>query len=218
MTTKGRELRVYPVNFEIRAASDDDPTQIVGYAAVFDSWSEDLGGFREKIRPGAFTKTLQEADIRALWNHDPNFVLGRNRAGTLSLEEDEHGLLVTITPPEAQWARDLMVSVGRGDVDQMSIAFRVIRDEWKEPPAEAPRTALWERTLIELGLYDVSAVTFPAYTETEAHLRSLGIDVYNAAPPQEGHPADDKDEIEPVQAGHSVAMLRRRLRLIEAEE
>lgn len=77
---------------------------IEGYAAVFDSWSESLGGepFIEKVVKGAFEQTISQDDIRALFNHDPNYVLGRNKAGTLSLQEDEKGLLVRIVPPNTQ--------------------------------------------------------------------------------------------------------------------
>ena len=85
---------------------------IEGYASVFDSWSEELGGnspFREKVVKGAFEETIQVDDIRALFNHDPNYVLGRNKAGTLTLEEDDKGLKVKIIPPNTTWAKDLLI-------------------------------------------------------------------------------------------------------------
>ena len=83
------DYRSFP--FEIRA---DEENKIVGYAAVFNQLYVDLGPFREKIAPGAFKKTIQEADVRALWNHDPNFVLGRTKSGTLKLQEDDKGLAI----------------------------------------------------------------------------------------------------------------------------
>ena len=104
---------------------------IEGYASVFDSWSEELGGnspFREKVVKGAFEETIQKDDIRALFNHDPNYVLGRNIAGTLTLEEDDKGLKVRIVPPSTSWAKDLMISIKRGDITQMSFGFTVILD------------------------------------------------------------------------------------------
>jgi HK97 family phage prohead protease len=124
-----REMRF--IHFaELRAESaESEAPHIRGYAALFDTWSEDLGWFREKIQPGAFADTIKEADIRALWNHDPNYVLGRNKSDTLQLREDEKGLAVDITPPDTQWARDLMTSMKRRDINQMSFAFQKIRDE-----------------------------------------------------------------------------------------
>jgi HK97 family phage prohead protease len=155
-----REMRFLHLA-ELRAdAGEGEQPHIRGYAALFDSWSEDLGWFREKIRPGAFVKTIQEADIRALWNHDPNYVLGRNRSETLMLREDEQGLAVDITPPDTQWARDLMTSMKRQDINQMSFAFQAVRDEWNHDSDPL------ERTLVECSLFDVAVVTYPAYTST----------------------------------------------------
>lgn len=142
---------------------------IEGYASVFDSWSESLGGndpFIEKVVKGAFEQTIQEDDIRALFNHDPNYVLGRNKSGTLTLQEDEKGLLVRITPPDTQWARDLLVSIGRGDINQMSFGFSVEADKWSYENGKDIRE------LLKVKLFDVSPVTFPAYTQTECGLRS----------------------------------------------
>jgi len=165
--TKEIERRCFPVS-EFRAIEDDKGLRhIIGYAAVFNSFSEEMYGFREKIAPGCFTKTIKEDDVRALWNHDSNHVLGRNKSGTLTLSEDSKGLKIDILPPDAQWARDLMTSIDRGDIDQMSFGFAVKKQLWEgEYPDEI-------RTLIEVKLYDVSPVTFPAYPDTEVGLRSL---------------------------------------------
>jgi hypothetical protein len=167
MAEKNIEKRIYPfTELEVRRVEGELP-KLVGYAAVFDSLSEDLGGFREKIAPGTFKKTIRKNDIRALWNHDPNFVLGRKKAKTLKLKEDDHGLRMTIIPPDTQWARDLLTSIDRGDVDQMSFGFRTIKDEWEEKKRETIRT------LTEVELLDVAPVTYPAYPDTEIALRSL---------------------------------------------
>lgn len=155
---------------EIRA--DKESGKITGYAAVFNSLSGDLGGFREQIKPGAFANTLN-ADVRALWNHDANIVLGRTTAGTLTLREDNHGLAIEIDPPDTQQARDLMVSITRGDISQMSFGFYTKGDEWEKRDGENIRT------LTEVELFDVSPVTYPAYTDTSVGLRSL--DNYNEA-------------------------------------
>ncbi len=167
-----KEIRTVPI--ELRVEGDDNP-KIVGHAAVFNKWSEDLGGFREKIASGAFTKTINEGDIRALFNHDPNFVLGRNKAGTLTLEEDKKGLKVSIEPPDTQWARDLTTSIERGDINQMSFGFRTVKDEWTTPKNGKEN----KRELLEVELFDVSPVTFPAYPQTDVGVRSIDIDEMN---------------------------------------
>lgn len=151
---------------EFRAAEEDAPARISGYAAVFNARSEDLGGFREIIAPGAFSGTL-DADVRALINHDSNFVIGRTRSGTLRMVEDEHGLRVDIDLPDTAAARDLAHSMARGDMDQMSFGFRTRDDSWEERDGEVIRT------LRAVDLFDVSVVTYPAYPQTEAALRSL---------------------------------------------
>jgi HK97 family phage prohead protease len=109
---------------DLRVMTEGVP-RIAGHAALFDTMSEDLGGFRERIRPGAFAASLAEDDVRALFNHAPNVILGRNRAGTLRLSEDAQGLRIEIDPPDTQAARDLMVPIARGDVTQMSFGFSV---------------------------------------------------------------------------------------------
>ena len=86
-------------------------------------------GFREKIPPDAFANTITAADVRSLFNHDSNYVLGRTKSGTLSLVKDTKGLAITIDPPETQWANDLIESVKSGDISQMSFGFRAIADE-----------------------------------------------------------------------------------------
>lgn len=165
--TTNIERRTYAVQ-EFRVDQETDaPPKIIGHAALFDSLSENLGGFRERIASGAFAETLKTADIRALFNHDPNFVLGRNKAGTLRLKEDKTGLAIEIDPPETQTARDLIVSMKRGDINQMSFGFRTVEDRWNKVDGE------WIRTLLEVELFDVSPVTYPAYTQTDVAVRSL---------------------------------------------
>lgn len=167
------ELRTFRV--ELRAAGEGDgaPKTIVGYAAKFDRESQDLGGFREVIRKGAFARAIKEDDVRALWNHDDNFVLGRNLSGTLRMEEDASGLRIEVDPPDAQWAHDLVTSIERGDVDQMSFAFRTIKDTWTRiENAEAGQPDVL-RELLDVRLYDVSPVTYPAYLDTEVGVRDL---------------------------------------------
>lgn len=141
--------------------------KIGGYAAIFGKPSEDLGGFIEVIEPGFFDPVLDD-DVRALWNHDPNHVLGRTASGTLQIGVDETGLRYEVAPPDAQWARDAVESVRRGDVSQSSFGFLVDVDAW-----EYNTSGLVLRRLIKCKrLLDVSPVTFPAYAQTTAAVRS----------------------------------------------
>lgn len=153
---------------ELRVSEDEDSPKIHGYAAVFNTWTDIGGVFKEKIKERAFSKTIKENDIRALINHNENLVLGRNKAKpkpTCRLREDAKGLAVEIDPPDTSTARDLMISMKRGDITQMSFAFSVNKQE-----IDYDRN---ERTLIDVTLYDVSVVTYPAYPTTSAYVRSL---------------------------------------------
>lgn len=163
------ERRYMPLQ-ELRVAEDGDKRTVSWYPAMFDSLSEDLGGFREKIARRAFTKTLQESDIRALFNHDANYVLGRNTSGTLSLRVDLRGLHASVDLPETQWAADLAVSMKRGDVTAGSFGFYIMDERWMQD-----EEAGYVRELHEVRLFDVSVVTYPAYPETNGSVavRSL---------------------------------------------
>lgn len=156
---------------------EGEPTKIEGYAAIFNSLSDDLGFFREKIQRGAFTNALKTSDARALFNHNSNFILGRQSAGTLELKEDKKGLWMSATPPDTQQARDLMVSIERGDITQQSFAFTVQEDSWKQPEANGDPEI---RTIIEVKeIFDVSPVVYPAYPDTDVAIRSK--EQFNAA-------------------------------------
>ena len=129
-----------------------------------------MGGifpFKEKVRSGAFVDSIAKDDIRALFNHDPNYVLGRNRANTLELMEDSVGLKVRIYPPNTSWAKDLATSIRRGDINQMSIGFVVEEDEWSSVDG------IDTRELKKVRLFDVSPVTYPAYTSTDVGIRAM---------------------------------------------
>jgi HK97 family phage prohead protease len=160
------ERRCLPIT-ELRAIKSDDGIKFEGYAAVFNKLSEDLHGFREKIKPGAFKIALKNSDTRALFNHDSNFVLGRKSAGTLKLKEDKKGLYTEIDPPDTQWARDLAQSIERGDINQMSFGFMLEEDKWEETKNGIIRTLVKVKELA-----DISPVTFPAYPDTTVALRS----------------------------------------------
>ena len=152
--------------FEFRA--EGDSVKVGGYAAVFNSLSQDLGGFREVIRRGAFTHTIaQGADVRFLINHD-GMPLARTKSGTLRLAEDDRGLRIdaTLDPSDPDVQR-LIPKMRRGDLSQMSFGFRTLKDAWRQEGAEQIRE------LHAVDLFDVSAVTYPAYQATDVALRSL---------------------------------------------
>jgi HK97 family phage prohead protease len=164
-----QERRFLPVEkLELRHGKDGEPTKITGYVARFGQLSEDLGGFREKIAKGAFKETIANDDVRMLWNHDSNYVLGRSTAGTLSLSETRTGLKVENELPDTQWAADLAVSIKRGDVTGMSFGFTTQKDEWNEEDRDNVI-----RTLRKVKLHDVGPVTFPAYPQTSVAVRSM---------------------------------------------
>lgn len=156
--------------FDARATASSRTLR--GYAALFNSWSETLGGgrlggFRERFMPGAFAAALRVSDVRALVDHDPSKILARNTSGTLQLREDDIGLLVNIDVPRTSLGNDILESVSRGDVSQMSLAFTIADggDEWNAD--------FTERTIHEVDkLFDVSVMTYPAYTATSIGVRS----------------------------------------------
>lgn len=173
-----REQRTVDVaDLEVRISGEGEAPRIEGYAAVFNKPSEVisdfLGHYREIIAPGAFKRTLDGgADVRGLLNHDPNFVLGRSRSGTLRLWEDTKGLGYEIKPPDTQWARDLLTTMRRGDITQSSFAFQTVQDRWTVGKAD-DGGEYDQRTQLEVKLFDVSPVTYPAYPQTESIVRSL---------------------------------------------
>lgn len=148
----------------IEARETDSGFTIHGHASVFDSPYE-LWGFREQVARGAFKKSLKEADVAALWNHDPNVVLGRNKSGTLRLSEDDKGLYYEVDLPDTQAARDLHTLIRRGDVYQSSFAFEIVKEAW-DYPKDGDRD-LPLRTIKEVRLFDVSPVTYPASPVTD---------------------------------------------------
>ena len=160
------ERRYVEGGCEIRTAPSGKPV-IAGYAAMFNRWSQDLGGFVEQIDPRAFDKTAKEADVRVLGNHDVNWLLGRTSSGSARISVDQSGLHyeadVNMSDPDGQRA---LAKVERGDWDGSSFGFRVINQSWNRD-AE-PR----ERTLLEVQLRDVGPATFPAYLDTPTLARN----------------------------------------------
>jgi len=164
---------------ELRAMSQGDEMALVGYAALFNSPSKDLGGFIETIAPGAFTKALEtRSDVKCLFNHSADHVLGRTTANTLTLTQDDKGLAFRcMLDPNQQAHRDLHASVKRGDISECSFAFApdgADGDNW-EDRKDPQGNWFISRTLKNVKLFDVSAVTYPAYSGTSVQSRSENV-------------------------------------------
>jgi len=159
--------------------------------------------------PGCFADALKTSDIRALFNHDPNYVLGRNMSGTCRLIEDEKGLRFEVDPPDTTYARDLQVSMSRGDINQCSFGFRVAEDgdAWRKEP-----DGTYLRSIMKVDrLFDVSPVTYPAYTSTSCAVRSL-LQKKQEEESEEKRKLEEQKEVERQQA---VYIKRKRLELAE---
>lgn len=144
------------------------PGKLSGYAAVFSSESSDLGGFREVVRPGAFQKSLASGkNIRALWQHNGDALLGTTAAGTLKLAEDSRGLRFELDLPDTSHGRDLGVLVARRDVAGASFGFVAKQDHWER------RGDGWLREIVEADISEITMTDTPAYRDTSVALRSL---------------------------------------------
>jgi HK97 family phage prohead protease len=193
--TPGLERRIVNLErCEVRTEGEGENAEAIftGYAAVFNELSVDLGGFRERIAPGCFATTLAGgADIRLLFNHNPDLILGRTAAGNVTITEDERGLKVEAPFPDTSYARDLQVSMARGDVNQMSFGFQARSDSWEHTDKE---TGLPIRELLVADLFDVSPVCFPAYPSTTSEIRSHAAAIVvarNLAEPEAPEAADE---------------------------
>ena len=152
---------------ELRVA-EGEQCKLTGYAAKYGKQT-DLGFFKEKIAAGAFDEALKSSDARALKNHDPNLLLGRESSGTLRLKSNSVGLQFEVDMPDTTAGRDTVEEIRRGDLNGCSFAFTVAEDEWKHTEGETS-----ERTIVRIGkLYDVGPVTFPAYEDTSVSVRAL---------------------------------------------
>src|SRR6267378_6483897 len=174
-----KELRFF-VAQELRAAGSDTEKKIEGYAATFGTVA-DIANFREVIRSGAFTRTLadQTQEIVALFNHNEDVILGRKSAGTLRLEQDDKGLRFSCSIPDTTAARDVYTNLKLGNIRECSFGFGIddpdTDESWQK---ESDGTML--RTLRNVRLFDVSVVTYPAYSNTSASARHVVADYAEA--------------------------------------
>ena len=163
---------------EMRVTEDAKP-KLAGYAAKYGKQT-DLGFFKEKIQAGAFDEVLKTSDTRALKNHDPNLLLGRESSGTLRLKTNSVGLQFEIDVPETTTGKDTMEEIRRGDMTGCSFAFIVDEEEWKHTEGQPS-----ERTIVKIArLFDVGPVTYPAYEDTSVAVRSRDKSIEQTAPPE----------------------------------
>lgn len=166
-TLERRTGKAQPI--ELRAGKDGSPGTLAGYAIVYNSLSQNLGGFVERVSPGAADKSIADGvRVLARYNHDDNFLLGATDSGTVRLSTDSTGVLYEVDLPDTSVGRDLAVLAARGDVRHSSFAFYTIDDEWGYTAQDFPL-----RTLNAVQLVDVAPVNTPAYMDTTAAMRSL---------------------------------------------
>lgn len=171
MRTAEMNKRDFKTSFNVtRQQQNPDEFIIEGYFALYEQETELFEGMFEIITKGAFDGTMGN-DIRALWNHNTQYVLGRNKSGTLELKTDEKGLFGIIRLPKTQYAEDLHVLVERGDVDQCSFGFNILAEDLEELASGGYR---WR--INEIDLHEVSVVTFPAYENTSVSARAAQVE------------------------------------------
>jgi hypothetical protein len=172
--TPQMERRYTPQVVAVESRADDQPSQIAGYAAVYYDGTPETEfvlweGAVERIMPGAFDRAIREDDVRGLFNHDPNQVLGRTAANTLTLSSDATGLRYVDDVPDTGVGRDVSASIERGDVTGSSFSFTITDVEWRvEDEIEI-------REIRGVRVYDVGPVTFAAYEATSAGIRALQV-------------------------------------------
>ena len=173
------ERRFHAGEVRLDERGDDESPKITGYAAVFYDGTPntefDMSDWFaeptvERIMAGAFTRAIQEDDVRALFNHDPNLILGRNKAGTLRLSQDGKGLYYEVDPPDTTNGEDVIKSLRRGDVTGSSFAFIVHEDNWRKVKLDDD-SPLKIREIVDVELWDVSPVTYPAYEGASSGVR-----------------------------------------------
>ena len=199
MTKKHDDTRLERRSMKVRELRTDDEGKIAGYAAVFNEEAVIGNWFRERIDPGAFKRAIKEKqDVRALFNHNADYVLGRTISKTLRLQEDEQGLWIECEPPNTQFAHDLMESIRRGDISEMSFAFTVPNkdgEDWDESETKEGKLPL--RIIRDVDLYDVSPVTYPAYEGTSVGLRSAESVYQDHVQSLEGQEPEGDDDPQP---------------------
>ncbi|MBJ6623597.1 HK97 family phage prohead protease [Streptomyces sp. DHE17-7] len=192
--TETRERRIAIGHLEQRA-SDDGRISMRGYAYRFNELSHDLGGFRERIVPGAGGPSLRQHDVYATFNHDTQSLLGRTSSGTLRVGEDREGGWYEIDLPDTTVGRDVAELLKRGDLKGSSFTFRVLDGGQRRADDDDPETGLPVREITAMDVVELGPVVNPAYPTTQASLRSIeaALHIGEFAPPDaEGEERDSQ--------------------------
>lgn len=215
-----RETEVRHTSGVVQLRAAEEGNRLGGYALKFNRLSQNLGGFVERIAPGALTKTLRDGgDVLARFQHEDHYLLGRTTSGTLRLALTDEGLDYEVDLPDTDYAHNLAALAARGDVQHSSFAFHTIDDEWGFTEQGFPL-----RTLLEIQLVDVAPVVQPAYLDTTSGLRSLAesrhldLDAVRAAAASDGL-ADvlrgaDAQDVEPGDTHSTPVALLQRMALL----
>ena len=206
-----RTIPLGQAEVRVERREDDDARTITGYAALTydgtpDTEYELWKGSVERIAPGAFNRAAAEDDVRGLFNHDSDHLLGRTTAGTMRLTVDAKGLRYEIDAPDTQAGRDVVTSIDRGDLSGSSFSFRVTDERWTE------EGDLEVRTILAVELFDVGPVTFPAYTNTTAGTREADL-----AEARSGHDAWQAERAAATKTAVTARARQRLARAIEVE-
>ncbi|MEU2760446.1 HK97 family phage prohead protease [Streptomyces sp. NPDC007094] len=205
MTTT-RELRVAVGALEERA-SDDGRISMRGYAYRFNELSQNLGGFRERIVPGAGAPSLRQNDVYATFNHNASALLGRTSSGTLRVGEDREGGFYEIDLPDTSVGRDVAELLKRGDLKGSSFTFRVLDGGQRRAEEDDPETGLPVREITAMDVSELGPVTNPAYLTTQASLRSIeeALSIGEFAPPASDEVRDSQPASDDAPASHPDA-------------
>jgi HK97 family phage prohead protease len=172
--SKEKEIRFAAIS-ELRASGSADQMILTGYPCVYNSLSSDLGGFREQLLEGCFDESLadDEEDRTLLYEHDGRMLLGRESNGTLQLSSDKVGLKMRAELPNTSLGRDVFTLCKRGDIKSMSFGMYVDDDSWDESPSDIPGQPALTRSVKKARIFEVSAVSHPAYNASSVSARSL---------------------------------------------
>lgn len=187
--------------------ADEAERKVSGYAAIFNSEARLAEILVEKIAPGAFKSSMQN-DVRALWGHDTNKIIGRTTNGTLKLEEDERGLRFDLILPDTVDGKDAFTLIKRGDVTGVSFGFRVKKDQWEKGEEGKPHV----RTLLDVDLLEISPCAFPAYEDTSVSARSA-LELIKEKEVEWAHEQREKQRESVAKMKYSLDLLSRMSRL-----
>jgi HK97 family phage prohead protease len=204
--TETREFRVAVGALEERA-SEDGRISMRGYAYRFNELSQDLGGFRERIVPGAGAPSLRQNDVYATFNHNSSALLGRTSSGTLRVGEDREGGWYEIDLPNTTVGRDVAELLKRGDLQGSSFTFRVLDGGQRRAENDDTETGLPIREITAMDVRELGPVTNPAYLSTQASLRSIEevLNIGEFAPPASDEVRDSQPDGDTAPASHPDA-------------